>query len=135
MKSNQFNKIKKNADKGAINTKVNKQHGLFAKTLKNILGGAYFESEQSFQTIPFLLFVALLAFLYITNNYFIENKTREIHKLQKEVKEYRYETITLKSDFMTLSRQSKLSGKLNKLGIKENTEPVKTITIYTKKKR
>jgi cell division protein FtsL len=108
---------------------VEKEPGFVAKALRNVLGGTFFENEQSFRIIPFLLYVTLLALVYITNSYMIEEKTRKINKLQKEVKEYRYESITLKSKLLTISRQSKLSEKLAKMGIKENTEPVKTIII------
>ena len=110
-----------------------KQPGIVIRFLRKILGGSVFESEQSFKTLPFLLYVALLALLFITNNYMIEYKTRKINKLQKEVKELKYETITLKSKLLTISRQSKLSEKLSKMGIKENTEPVKTIIIDNQK--
>jgi len=133
MKSNQFKEVKKEEEVPAQRTEKIRESGFVTRMLRNILGGTYLESEQSFQTIPFLLFLALLSILFITNNYMIENKMRNINRLQKEVNEYRYEYITLKSDLMTLSRQSKLSKKLEKMGIKENTEPVKTIIIYTDK--
>ena len=133
MKSNQFKEKEKIAEKPVQRTEKMREPGFVVRILRNILGGTYLESEQSFQTIPFLLFLALLAMLFITNNYMIENKMRNINRLQKEVNEYRYKFITIKSDLMTLSRQSKLSKKLENMGIKENTEPVKTIIIYTNK--
>ncbi len=129
MKTNRFKEQHTEVPPAANDTGLEKEPGLIIKGLRSILGGAPFENEQSFKIIPFLLYVALLAFVYITNSYMIEYKTRKINKLQKEVKEYRYESIMQKSKLLTISRQSKLSEKLEKLGIKENMEPVKTIII------
>ncbi len=97
--------------------------------LRRLLEGTYLESEKSLRNIPFLFFLALLALIYITGNYMIEENTRKINRLQKTVNESRYEYITLKADLMTMSRLSKISKKLESLGIKENTEPVKTIIV------
>ncbi len=100
--------------------------------LQNLLGGAYLESEKSLRNIPFLFFLALLAILYISGNYMIEENTRKINKLQKTVNEARFEYITQKANLLTMSRLSKISKKLEAMGIKENMEPVKTITINEK---
>ncbi len=94
--------------------------------LKKILGGEII-GAGTFRFLPFLIFVAFLAFVYIANNYLAENKIREINRLNKEVREIRYEFITTKSKLEDLSKQSKLATKLKARGIKESTEPVKTI--------
>ncbi len=94
--------------------------------LKKILGGEII-GTGTFRFFPFLVFVASLAFFYIANNYLAENKIREINRLTKELKETRYEFITTKSKLGELSKQSKLATKLESRGIKESTEPVKTI--------
>ena len=49
--------------------------------------------------------------------------------LREELKELRYEYITGKSDLMEASKQSNISDRLKVLGIKENTQPVKSIII------
>lgn len=70
--------------------------------------------------------------MYITNDYLLENKVRKINRLEREIKELRYEYVSVKSNLMTLSKQSQLEKRLESLGIKENMEPVKTIVIHTK---
>jgi hypothetical protein len=52
--------------------------------------------------------------------------------MERQIRELRYEYISVKSDLMTLSKQSQLEKRLEKMGIKENKEPVKTIVIYSK---
>ncbi|NOX86978.1 MAG: hypothetical protein GXO86_13630 [Chlorobi bacterium] len=94
--------------------------------LKKVLGGEII-GTGTFRFFPFLVFVASLAFFYIANNYLAENKIREINRLTKELKEIRYEFITTKSKLGELTKQSKLATKLESKGIKESTEPIKTI--------
>jgi hypothetical protein len=126
MKGNQRKKAKKE--------KQNPQPvGTFGRATQEVLGGAILENKKTRQIFPYLLFLALLAFVYITNDYVLESKVRTISRLEREVKELRYEYISVKSDLMTLSKQSQLEKRLEKMGIKETNEPVKTIIIRTKK--
>lgn len=98
------------------------------KAAKGVLAGEYL-SERSFKFFPFLLFLAMLASIYIANNYLAENKIRKVNDLREELKELRYEYITGKSELMEASKQSNISDRLKIIGIKENTQPVKSIII------
>lgn len=98
------------------------------KAAKGVLAGEYL-SERSFKFFPFLLFLAMLASIYIANNYLAENKIRKVNDLREELKELRYEYITGKSELMEASKQSNISERLKAIGIKENTQPVKSIII------
>jgi cell division protein FtsL len=95
---------------------------------KGLLGGEVL-TEKTFKLFPFLLFIALLAFLYIANNYLAEEKIRNINRLHRELKELRYEYINSKSELTNLSKESHLVKRLAEIGIKENKEPVKTLKI------
>ncbi len=97
-------------------------------TTKRILGGELL-TEKTFKLFPFLLFIALLAFIYIANNYLAEEKVRRINHLHKELKELRFEYIDSKSNLTELSKQSQLAKKLEAMGIKENKQPVKTLKV------
>ncbi|HHL57319.1 MAG: hypothetical protein DRI88_07675 [Bacteroidetes bacterium] len=97
-------------------------------TTKGILGGELL-TEKTFKLFPFLLFIALLAFIYIANNYLAEEKVRNINHLHKELKELRFEYIDSKSNLTELSKQSQLAKKLEAMGIKENKQPVKTLKV------
>ena len=109
--------------------------GTFGRATQEVLGGAILENKKAQRIFPYLLFLALLAFVYITNDYVLENKVRQITKMERNIKELRYEYISVKSDLMTLSKQSQLEKRLESLGIKENKEPVKTIVIDTKEEQ
>jgi cell division protein FtsL len=107
--------------------------GRFGRATQEVLGGGIFESERSFRMFPFLIYLAFLAFVYISVDYMAEGQVRKIGQLEKEVKELRYEYVSVKSNLMSISKQSQLEKRLERLGIKENNEPVKVIHIKQKK--
>lgn len=69
--------------------------------------------------VPFFLFLALLAVLYIYNGHYADNTIRSINKTSKEVKELQYEYITVKSEVMFRSKPSELIKAVEPLGLKE----------------
>jgi len=92
-------------------------------SLGAILGGGFLTNERTAKNLPFLLFLAFLGIIYIGNSYTAEKKIRRIEKLQKELKELRYDHIYTKSKLMSKSRQSEVAESLEKDGIKESRVP------------
>jgi predicted membrane protein len=74
--------------------------------------------------VPFFLFLALLAVVYIYNGHYADKTLRKINKTAKEVKELKYEYIAVKSKVIFKSKQSELvkSEAIQQLGLKELTE-------------
>jgi hypothetical protein len=71
--------------------------------------------------IPFFLFLALLAVIYIYNGHYADKTIRSINRTAKEVKELQYEYKTIKSEVMFRSKQSELVKAMEPLGLKELT--------------
>ncbi len=69
--------------------------------------------------VPFFLFLALLAVVYIYNGHYADKTIRNINKISKEVKELQYEYITVKSEVMFRSKPSELVKAVEPLGLKE----------------
>jgi hypothetical protein len=69
--------------------------------------------------IPFFLFLALLAVIYIYNGHTADKMIRSINQTAKEVKELKYEYKTVKSEVMFRSKQSELIKAVEPLGLKE----------------
>ena len=69
--------------------------------------------------VPFFLFLALLAVVYIYNGHYADNTIRSINRTSKEVKELQYEYITVKSEVMFRSKPSELVKAVEPLGLKE----------------
>lgn len=71
--------------------------------------------------IPFFIFLALLAVVYIYNGHHADKTIREISKIERELKELKYEYKTVKGDVLFRSKQSELVKAVGPLGLKELT--------------
>ena len=69
--------------------------------------------------VPFFLFLAMLAVLYIFNGHYADKLIRNINRTAKDVKELRYEYINVKSELMFQSKPSELVKAVEPLGLKE----------------
>jgi len=107
--------------------------GNFIRVIREFFGGEMIQSG-TFRFLPYLIFVAVLAFIYIANNYYAEDKIRLINQYRKELKQIRYEYITTKSELTSMTKQSQIAKKLTNKGIKESVDPIKTIQVKKQKK-
>jgi len=85
--------------------------------------------ESATQMMPFIIFMAMLAMVYIANRHFAERNIRDIDKLKTEVKELSWDFKTLKADLMLKSTQTEVAKQVDTLGLKEPVEPPKKIVI------
>lgn len=75
--------------------------------------------------IPFFLFLAFLAVIYIYNGHTADKTIRSINKTSNELKELRYEFKDVQGDVLKRSKQSELIQAVEPLGLKElTTAPV-----------
>lgn len=88
-----------------------------------------FSSEAFLRYIPFIVFVGLLAIIYIANRHYAERTVREIDRLGKEVKEMNWDYKSLSADLMKLTTQTEIAKRVDSLGLKERTEPPKKIIV------
>ena len=85
------------------------------------------------KNIPFFLFLAVLAVVYIYNGHYADKTIRNINKVSRELKELQFEYKTLKSEVMFRSKQSELAKAVEPLGLKELTSPPVVLTDSTGK--
>lgn len=93
------------------------------KALQDFLGGDYLSKEWVVGNLSYILYVALLAMIYIANTYYTEKKFKSIERTKVELKELRYEHITTKSILMFQGRQSEISKRAVIQGLKEAKMP------------
>ncbi len=91
--------------------------------VRQLLDGSLFANEKVVKNIPFILFLAGLAILYIGNSSVAERNRRNLAKLTEDLKELRYQYISTKSGVMYLSNPSQISDRLRETGIRESTTP------------
>jgi Bacteriodetes cell division protein (FtsL-like) len=75
------------------------------------------------RNMPFFLFLACLAVVYIYNGHYADKIVRSIGKTNNELKELQYEYKTLKSEVMFRSKQSELARAVEPFGLKELVSP------------
>ena len=73
--------------------------------VKSFIGGTILTDERVTRQIPFLIFLAFLAILIITNRNWSERTIRKVEILQNTLDELRSESITLSAKLMNSSRQ------------------------------
>jgi hypothetical protein len=104
------------------------------KVAKSLVESTNINMEAVVRQVPFVLYLALMAVLYISNSYYAENTIRDINKIKGEVKDLRAEYIYTKSELMFSSRQSEVAAMVAEQQIKESTVPPQTIIVTKNKK-
>jgi len=72
--------------------------------------------------LPFFLFLALLAVIYIYNGHYADKTIRRINNTAREVKELQYEYKTVKGEVMRKGKQSEVVNAVKSMELKELTE-------------
>lgn len=94
----------------------------------SVLNGNIFSREHFLSSLPFLSYLSLLVLLYIGMGYYAEGTIRKMDKVNKELKEYRSEYISLKSRLNQMSLQSEVAKRVEYMGLKESiTPPLKIV--------
>ncbi len=80
------------------------------------------------KNIPFYLFAAVLAILYIANGHYADKTIRKINLTAVHLKEMEYEFKTVKRDVIFRSKESELAKAVEPLGLKELVAPPVRLT-------
>lgn len=92
--------------------------------IKELLSGSMVSEKIILKNLGYISFIALLAALYIGNRFHAERLTREITKLQREVRDLRAESLSTSTDLMFVSKQSEVFRMVREKGL--NLEEMKT---------
>ncbi|MFM7021974.1 MAG: FtsL-like putative cell division protein [Flavobacteriales bacterium] len=90
--------------------------------------------EKAYAILPFVIFLTLVAVVYIANSYYVEHTIRDIARLQTELHELRAEDIELKTIVNIQTRQSEVIKNAEHLGLKPLVEQPAGILIKEKVK-
>lgn len=106
-----------------------RKKGVLAKGLSSVFSGTFLTNEKNLRHLPYVLFLAFIAILYIANGYYADDKIREFNKTSNQLKELRSEYISTKSELMFASKQSEIAKSAEKLGLKETVVPPTKIEV------
>jgi hypothetical protein len=97
--------------------------------VKEFLDGSILVREAMTRQLPFVLFLTVLAVLYIGNRYHAERMVRKISETEIEVKNLRAEQITIAAELMNISKPSEVAAIVDSknLGLKPSVEPPKKL--------
>lgn len=85
--------------------------------------------ESAINFMPFLFFLALIGMFYIANKHYAEKNIRQIEKINKELKELKWEHLTAKSILMSKSKQSEVAKITKTFGLNEAVTPPTKIVV------
>lgn len=94
-------------------------------SLTDILDGSLFTNELFLRQVPMIIMVFLLALFSIAIRNSIEESYRYKNKLALEVKELKYQSISISASLMYISKQSEVVRRISSLGLdlEESIEP------------
>jgi hypothetical protein len=93
----------------------------------------YVQHDAVIKQMPFILFIALLALLYIWNNHYAVKSIKAISKNEKEIKQLKWEYLTAKSELEGKSKLSEVSRLVEPYSIHELKAP--PVKIYVDQQR
>ena len=101
----------------------------------SILDGSILTRRELVRQMPFIIFLTILALLYIGNQYHAEKVAIRISELKTDIKRLRSKSLSISSDLMYLSNQVEIKKLLHERGIKleESTDPPQRIVVQPKK--
>jgi len=89
----------------------------------------FITTDEATRALPFVVFVAFLAMIYIGNRHLAEKNIRKIDKLGKEVKELSWGYKVAKADMAFKSTLDQVAQRTDTLGIKESILPAQKIVL------
>src|SRR5512140_2651037 len=101
--------------------KKSSQGGTF---IKELLSGSMVSEKIILSNLGYVALITVLLAIYISNRFHAEKITRQMSKLQREVKDLRAEALATSADLMYVSRQSEVFKLISEKGL--NLEELKT---------
>ncbi len=100
------------------------------KNVMHVLSGTILTENFFLKNTHFMLVIIIIIALYISNRYSCISKMAEIQKLERELKDAKYESLTISTELIGVSRESQVQSLVerNGIGIQVPTEPVYRIS-------
>lgn len=99
--------------------------------IKGLISGTYISETLILNNIRYVVLLAVLAVIFISNKFQAERVEREVIKLEQEVRDLRAEALSASAELGTVSRQSEVYDlvKQRGLGLQELREPPYRIVV------
>lgn len=96
------------------------------KKFMHVMGGTVLTEDVFLKNTHFIIVIIVIVVLYIGNRYSCIEKVAKIDRLQRELKDVKYESLTISAELMGVNRESHVRDMVDKKGLQlERTkEPV-----------
>lgn len=96
------------------------------KNVMHVISGTILTENFFLKNTHFMFVIVVIIALYISNRYSCISKIAEIQKLERELKNAKYESLTISTELIGISRESQVQSLVdqNEIGIAVPTEPV-----------
>jgi len=96
-----------------------------SSSLRDVLNGNILTKKFFQKQYGLLIMIVVLGFMYIDNRYYCETQIKRENQLQKQLKDIKYESLTISAELMEISRRSNVLKMINDKGLNliEATEP------------
>ena len=96
-----------------------------SSSLRDVMNGNILTKKFIQKQYLLLIMIVVLGFMYIDNRYYCETQMTKENQLQKQLKDIKYESLTISAELMEISRRSNVLKMINDNGLNliEATEP------------
>ncbi|MDD3787574.1 MAG: FtsL-like putative cell division protein [Petrimonas sp.] len=96
------------------------------KSFVHVFGGSVLTEDFFLKNMRFIAILLLVIFVFISHRYTVLQKMSEVERLQRELKDAKYEALTILANLTEASRQTEIEKMIEKEGLelKVSNEPV-----------
>lgn len=96
------------------------------KSFVHVFGGSILTEGFIVNNMRFFVVMLIIVFVFISHRYTYLNKMSEIERLQRELKDAKYESLTISSSLTEASRQTEIEKLIKQYGleIEISNEPI-----------
>ena len=96
------------------------------KSFVHVFGGSVFTEDFFLRNMRFILLLVVVVILFISHRYTMLQGMSDVERLQQELKDVKYEALTISSSLTEASRQGEIEKRVEEAGLdlKVSNEPV-----------
>lgn len=87
------------------------------KSIMHVLSGTILTEDFFVKNTRFMFVVFFIVVLYISNRYSCISKMAEIQSLERDLKDVKYESLTISTDLIGVSRQTQVQTLVDQNGL------------------
>ena len=99
---------------------------IIRKSFVHVFGGSVLTEDYFLRNMRFILVLVVVVIIFISHRYTMLQGMSDIERLQQELKDVKYEALTISSSLTEASRQGEIERRVEEAGLdlKVTNEPV-----------